>query len=49
MEQMAGKQSIQFARAPHILSGASMVGKKEGKVLWGLILIKLVRKMDFLA
>ena len=31
MEQMAGKQSIQFARAPHILSGASMVGKKEGE------------------
>ena len=31
MEQMIGKQSIQFTCAPHILSGASIVGKKEGE------------------
>ena len=30
MEQMIGKQSIQFERAVHILSAASIVGKKEG-------------------
>lgn len=30
MEQTIGKQSIQFEKAPHILSGASIVGKKEG-------------------
>lgn len=29
-EQMIGKQSILFHNAVHILSGASMVGKKEG-------------------
>ena len=28
-EQMIGKQSILFHNAVHILSGASMVGKKE--------------------
>ena len=31
MSQMLGKQSIQFAQAPHILCGASIVGKKEGE------------------
>ena len=30
MEQMIGKQSVQFERAVHILSAASIVGKKEG-------------------
>ncbi|MDO4470200.1 MAG: stage V sporulation protein AD [Bacillota bacterium] len=30
MEQMVGKQSIQFQHAAHILSAASIVGKKEG-------------------
>lgn len=30
MEQTIGKQSIQFERAAHILSAASIVGKKEG-------------------
>lgn len=30
MEQIVGKQSIQFQRAAHILSAASVVGKKEG-------------------
>ena len=45
MEQMIGKQSIQFTCAPHILSGASIVGKKEGKVHLALILIKLVGKI----
>lgn len=29
--QMVGKQSVQFAKAPHILSFASVVGKKEGE------------------
>ncbi|MBQ8184968.1 MAG: stage V sporulation protein AD [Lachnospiraceae bacterium] len=31
MTQMLGKQSIQFEKAPHILCGASIVGKKEGE------------------
>lgn len=31
MSQMLGKQSIQFEHAPHILCGASVVGKKEGE------------------
>ena len=31
MTQMMGKQSIQFEKAPHILCGASIVGKKEGE------------------
>lgn len=31
MEQKKGKQSIQFAQAPYIISGASVVGKKEGE------------------
>ena len=31
MSQMLGKQSIQFEEAPHILCGASIVGKKEGE------------------
>lgn len=31
MEQIKGKQSIQFGKAVHILSGASIVGKKEGE------------------
>ena len=30
MEQIVGKQSIQFQQAAHILSGAAIVGKKEG-------------------
>lgn len=30
MEQMIGKQSVQFERAVHILSAASIVGKKRG-------------------
>ena len=30
MEQIIGKQSIQFQQAAHILSAASIVGKKEG-------------------
>lgn len=30
-EQTRGKQSIQFSHAVHILSGASIVGKKEGE------------------
>ena len=29
-KQTVGKQSIQFEHAVHILSGASIVGKKEG-------------------
>ena len=31
MKQITGKQSIQFEKAPHIISGASIVGKKEGE------------------
>ena len=31
MDTMVGKQSIQFQRAPHIVSAASIVGKKEGE------------------
>ena len=31
MNQMMGKQSIQFGETVHILSGASIVGKKEGE------------------
>ena len=31
MSQMTGQQSIQFERAPHIISAASVVGKKEGE------------------
>ena len=31
MTQILGKQSIQFEKAPHILCGASIVGKKEGE------------------
>ena len=31
MTQILGKQSIQFEKAPHILCGASVVGKKEGE------------------
>lgn len=31
MNQMMGKQSIQFGEAVHILSGAAIVGKKEGE------------------
>lgn len=31
MSQMQGKQSIKFAQSPHILEGASIVGKKEGE------------------
>lgn len=31
MEQMKGKQSIAFAKAPHIIASASVVGKKEGE------------------
>lgn len=31
MPQILGKQSIQFEQAPHILCGASVVGKKEGE------------------
>lgn len=38
MEQMIGKQSVQFERAVHILSAASIVGKKRGTVLWGSVL-----------
>ena len=30
-EQMIGKQSVLFHNAVHILSGASMAGKKEGE------------------
>ena len=30
MEQIVGKQSIQFQRAAHILSAASVVVKNEG-------------------
>ena len=31
MDQKMGQQSIQFERAPHIISAASVVGKKEGE------------------
>ena len=31
METIVGKQSIQFQKAPHIVSAASIVGKKEGE------------------
>ena len=31
MNQMMGKQSIQFERAPHIIGSSSVVGKKEGE------------------
>jgi stage V sporulation protein AD len=31
MAEALGKQSIQFVKAPHILSAASVVGKKEGE------------------
>ena len=31
METIVGKQSIQFQEAPHIVSGASVVGKKESE------------------
>jgi len=31
MDQKAGKQSIQFAQAPYIISGASVAGEKEGE------------------
>ena len=31
MNQMMGKQSIQFDRAPHIIGSSSVVGKKEGE------------------
>ncbi|MDO5538549.1 MAG: stage V sporulation protein AD [Eubacteriales bacterium] len=31
MEQKTGKQSIQFAQAPYIISAASVAGKKEGE------------------
>ena len=37
MTQMMGKQSIQFEKAPHILCGASIVGKKEGEGPLGLL------------
>lgn len=30
MSQIQGKQSIKFAQSPHIIEGASVVGKKEG-------------------
>lgn len=48
MEQIVGKQSIQFQQAAHILSGAAIVGKKEETVLLANILIKLERKRDYL-
>ena len=32
METIVGKQSIQFQKAPYIVSAASVVGKKEGDV-----------------
>ena len=38
MEQMIGKQSIQFERAVHILSAASIVGKKRGDGPLGSVL-----------
>ena len=31
METIVGKQSIQFQKAPYIVSAASIVGKKEGE------------------
>lgn len=31
MKQKKGKQSIEFDNPPHIISGASVVGKKEGE------------------
>ena len=31
METIVGKQSIQFQEAPHIVSAASVVGKKESE------------------
>ena len=31
MEIRKGKQSLQFAEAPYIISSASIVGKKEGE------------------
>ena len=31
VETIVGKQSIQFREAPHIVSAASIVGKKEGE------------------
>ena len=31
VNQMAGKQSIEYQEAPHIISSASVVGPKEGE------------------
>lgn len=31
MDVQVGKQSLQFQKAPYILSSASIVGKKEGE------------------
>lgn len=31
MEIQVGKQSLQFAEAPYVISSASIVGKKEGE------------------
>ena len=42
MKQIIGKQSIQFDRAPHIISGASIVGKKEGDGPLGRYFDKIV-------
>lgn len=36
-DTIIGKQSIQFVRAPHIVSAASVVGKKEGEGPMGML------------
>lgn len=38
---MQGKQSVKFEKSPHIIEGASIVGKKEGEGPLGKLFVEI--------